>query len=266
MRNDLLDGRTWLVWDDATVAGTITLDTEEPRAANGKPVWPAHKRHGLAVYVRRVIVRRRYAHLGIGAALLDWAAEAAKRDHGATRIRVDVWTTNRALHTYYEQLGFTRCPPPDPGDRIDYPSQALFERQIEQAGASHAKLFVQADSHSPRIPRWRTRIDRLIGETLTRGPGRDADRTASGLAYDGVPSGQAGTCARDVPMIVAHSEHRIAVVEDGGLALGLAAGRVVQTDAGAAGRSARFFTWLADAKAIAKTNAEDRRRLRRRAA
>ena len=152
MRNDLLDGKTWLVWDDATVAGTVTLDTEEPRAADGKPVWPAHNRHGLAVYVRRVIVRRRYAHLGIGAALLDWAAEAAKRDHGATRIRVDVWTTNRALHTYYEQLNFTRCPPPDPGDRIDYPSQALFERQIEQARERHAKLFVQTDSHGPQTP------------------------------------------------------------------------------------------------------------------
>lgn len=135
-----------------TVAGTITLDIEEPRAADGKPVWPAHNRHGLAVYVRRVIVRRRYAHLGIGAALLDWAAEAAKRDHGATRIRVDVWTTNRALHAYYQRQGFTRCPPPDPWDRIDYPSQALFERQIEQAGEGHAKLFVQADSHGPHPP------------------------------------------------------------------------------------------------------------------
>jgi GNAT superfamily N-acetyltransferase len=187
MRNDLLDGKTWLVWDDATVAGTITLDIEEPRAADGKPVWPAHNRHGLAVYVRRVIVRRRYAHLGIGAALLDWAAEAAKRDHGATRIRVDVWTTNRALHAYYQRQGFTRCPPPDPWDRIDYPSQALFERQIEQAGEDHAKLFVQADSHGPHPPRWRARIDRLIGEALTRDPGRGADRTESELAYDWVP-------------------------------------------------------------------------------
>ena len=35
-------------------------------------------------------------------------------------------------------------------------------------------------------------------------------------------------------MIVAQSEHRIAVVEDGGLAHSLAAGRMVQGDAGAA--------------------------------
>ena len=242
MRTDLLEGKTWLVWDDATVAGTITLDTEEPRAAGGKPVWPAHNRHGLAMYVRRVIVGRRYAHLGIGAALLDWAAETAKREHGATRICVDVWTTNRALHAYYQRQGFDRCPPPDPGDPIDYPSQALFERQIEQAGEGHAKLFVQADSHGPHTPRWRARIDRLIGEALTRSPGRGADRAASEL-----------TCARDVSMIVAHSEHRIAVVVDGGLALGPAARRVAQADAGATGRSARFFTWLADEKGITRT-------------
>ena len=112
-------------------------------------------------------VRRRYAHLGIGAALLDWAAEAAKRDHGATRIRVDLWTTNRALHAYYQRQGFTRCPPPDPWDRIDYPSQALFERQIEQAGEGHAKLFLQADSYGPHPP---AGVSALTGSSDRRSP------------------------------------------------------------------------------------------------
>jgi GNAT superfamily N-acetyltransferase len=77
MRNDLLEGKTWLVWDHATAAGTITLDTEEPLTASGRPVWPAGDGHEMAVYVRRCIVRRRYAGRGIGAALLDWAGEVA---------------------------------------------------------------------------------------------------------------------------------------------------------------------------------------------
>jgi len=155
MRNDLLGGKTWLVWDDATVAGTITLDIEEPRAAGGKPVWPAHKRHEPAVYVRRVIVRRRYAYLGIGAALLDWAAEAAKRNHGATLIRLDAWTTNPRLHVYYEQQRFTRCPGHDPTELANYPAQALFEREIEQAGQAHTRLFVEVACARRHRPRWR---------------------------------------------------------------------------------------------------------------
>src|ERR1051326_6770921 len=70
MEDDLLKGRTWLGWDRATVAATITLDTREPLTASGGPVWAAHKRHETALYVRRVIVRRCYADLGIGAAPL----------------------------------------------------------------------------------------------------------------------------------------------------------------------------------------------------
>ena len=145
MLNDLLKGKTWLVWDNATLVGTITIDTEEPLAAHGKPVWPTHKRHELALYVRRVIVTRVYAGLGIGAALLDWAADVARRDYGATLIRIDAWTTNLGLHTYYERQRFTRCAGRDPRELINYPSQALFERAAEQGGSAHKKLFIEAE-------------------------------------------------------------------------------------------------------------------------
>lgn len=140
--NDLMKGKTWLVWDDATAAGTITIDPDAPLAAHGNPVWPVHQRRERALYVRRVIVRRGYAGLGIGAALLDWAAGVAKRDHGAALIRIDVWTTNFGLHAYYERQHFTRCPAPR--ELVNYPSQALFERRAEQAGSAHRNLFVEA--------------------------------------------------------------------------------------------------------------------------
>jgi GNAT superfamily N-acetyltransferase len=144
MEDDLLKGRTWLVWDRPTVAATITLDTSEPLTASGGPVWPTHKRHETALYVRRVIVRRCYAGLGIGAALLDWGAEAAMRKHRAALIRVNVWTTNSDLHTYYKQQHFTRCRGRDPAELIDYPAQVLFERELEQAGKAHIGLVVEA--------------------------------------------------------------------------------------------------------------------------
>jgi len=87
--------------------------------------------------VRRIIVRRRYARLGLGAALLDWAVDVAKRDHGAELIRIDVRTTNLKLHAYYEGLRFTRCP--DAQGLGDYPSQALFERCVDAPGLNFYK-------------------------------------------------------------------------------------------------------------------------------
>ena len=141
--NDLLKGKTWIVWDDTTAAAAITIDTEEPLDLNEQPVWPAHKRHEQALYVRRVIVSRRYAGLGVGAALLDWAADVAKREHDVAFIRVDVWTTNRDLHAYYEHQRFIRCEGRDPRELADYPSQALFERAVARSRSDYRKLFIE---------------------------------------------------------------------------------------------------------------------------
>jgi len=71
--SDLLKGKTWIVWDAAVAVATITVDTEEPVNLDERPVWPARKRRGPALYIRRVIVSRDYAGRGLGAALLDWA-------------------------------------------------------------------------------------------------------------------------------------------------------------------------------------------------
>ena len=148
--NDLLKGKTWIVWDGTTPAATITVDTDEPLDLNDQPVWPAHKRHEPALYVRRVVVSRRYAGKGLGAALLDWAANVAKRDHGATLIRVDVWTTNTDLHTYYKGQRFIRRKGRDPRDLTNYPSQALFEREVTQPGSDYKKLFVEEGDRGER--------------------------------------------------------------------------------------------------------------------
>ena len=154
IRSDLLKGKTWLLWDDSTVAGTITIGTDEPVAAQGQPIWPEHKRHEPALYVRRVIVRRSYSGLGLGAGLLDWAADVAKRDHGAMLIRIDVWTTNTGLHAYYERRRFTRCAGRDPADLPGYPSQALFERELDQAGSDYAELFTETEGLGRRKLGW----------------------------------------------------------------------------------------------------------------
>jgi predicted N-acetyltransferase YhbS len=120
--DDLRKGKTWLAEDGATVAATITLDP----ADNG--IWPAERRREPAVYLRRLIVDRRYGGLKVGAKLLDWASDTAERRHHARWVRIDVWTTNSDLHEYYRGQDFTDAGLRDLADDPAYPSRALFER------------------------------------------------------------------------------------------------------------------------------------------
>lgn len=147
--NDLFKGKTWLLRDGKTIVATITIDTDEPLDVDERPVWPPEENRRPVLYVRRVIVSRRYARLGLGAALLDWAADVAKRDHGAELIRIDVRTTNLKLHAYYEGRRFTRCP--DPQGLGDYPSQALFERELDVPGAEFTKLFITEEGRDAEV-------------------------------------------------------------------------------------------------------------------
>jgi GNAT superfamily N-acetyltransferase len=147
--NDLFKGKTWLVQDGKTVAATITIDTDEPLDLDERPVWPPDESQRPVLYVRRVIVSRRYAQLGLGAGLLDWAAGVAKRDHGAELIRIDVRTTNQKLHAYYEGQHFTRCR--DPQGLGDYPSQALFEREVYAPGSDFTKLVVTEERQGAEV-------------------------------------------------------------------------------------------------------------------
>jgi GNAT superfamily N-acetyltransferase len=131
-RNDrvmesLKSGKTWLAFDGAgTPAATITIE----ETANPE-VWTEWEAGERAVYVQRLVVSRRYASMKLGAALLNWAGQRAAVRYGAKLMRIDVWTTNKALHRYYERQGFTRV-----GNCADetYPSGARFERKTDCAG------------------------------------------------------------------------------------------------------------------------------------
>lgn len=58
-----------------------------------------------AVYVHGLMVDRRAAGRGLGAALLDWAAERG-REAGVQVFRLDCRTTSSVLHDYYGSYGF----------------------------------------------------------------------------------------------------------------------------------------------------------------
>jgi len=135
IRAALRQGKSWICWDDVTPAATITTDPDED------PYWPQERRTEPSIYVHRLIVSRRYAGTGLGAALLDWAGRTGRLEHGARWIRLSAWTTNHGLHEYYRRQGFSLFAfyPND-----SYPSGAFFQKPTTEIPAASAALFRQA--------------------------------------------------------------------------------------------------------------------------
>jgi GNAT superfamily N-acetyltransferase len=130
----LRQGKSWICWDDGIPAATITADPDVD------PYWPKAGRAGPAIYVHRLVVSRRYSGTGLGAALLDWAGRTGRQQHGAQWIRVSAWTTNRGLHAYYRQQGFSPCGfVQDDG----YPSGARFQKSTASIPPVDSALFKQ---------------------------------------------------------------------------------------------------------------------------
>lgn len=114
----ILACRTWLVEDRGIPVATVTY-----RPDGNPELWTDDELHERAVYMSRLVISRAYAGQDVGATLTDWAGARARREYGAESLRIDVWTSNFRLHSYYEMRGFRfarRCP-----DRT-YPSAALF--------------------------------------------------------------------------------------------------------------------------------------------
>jgi len=129
--------RTWILWDGHLPAATITAEPDHTQG-NGL-VWPEETREDPSVYVCRLVVNRAYAGRGLGAALLDWAGHAARLARGAQWVRVDVWTTNFALHAYYKAQGFDFYRYSQKADV--YPSAALFQKRTDQIRLAELSLF-----------------------------------------------------------------------------------------------------------------------------
>src|ERR1035441_8913531 len=93
-----------MVEENGSPVATVTY-----RQHGNQTLWTRDERSQPAVYVSRLVVVRRAAGRGIGAALIDWAGQGGVRDWNAQWIRIDVWTANVALHNYFEKRGFRHC-------------------------------------------------------------------------------------------------------------------------------------------------------------
>lgn len=131
------DGLTWIVQDShGMLAATVTC-----REHGNDTLWTGAELAAEAAYVSRLIVSRDLAGHGIGAALIDWAGLHGAREWGAKWIRVDVWTTNLALHDYYRGQGFKHLRTLFFEDYWDYPSAALFQKPTADVNEQAAARF-----------------------------------------------------------------------------------------------------------------------------
>lgn len=88
--------------------------------------WGQEDRPHDALYVHRMAVRRDAAGGGLGAYMLDWAAEQTAQA-GKQWLRLDAWKDNPGLHEFYERTGFHLVRIVDLSHRR---SGALFQRPV----------------------------------------------------------------------------------------------------------------------------------------
>lgn len=131
----LRNGNTWIAEAGGQPIATITC-----RPHGNQKLWTPREDRTPAIYLSRLIVTRSAAGLGLGAAMIDWAGARGLSEWNAQWIRIDVWTTNVALHNYYEKRGFRFC-------RIascqaeDYPSAALFQKPTSEVDLAVTTRF-----------------------------------------------------------------------------------------------------------------------------
>ncbi len=83
---------------DPPIVAAMSLQWSDER------FWGAQPDDAGSVY--RLVVRRDHLGTGLGAALIDWAAQRV-RAAGRTRLRLDCSADNLPLGSFYERLGFT---------------------------------------------------------------------------------------------------------------------------------------------------------------
>lgn len=137
VRRGLERGMTWIVWAADRAVATVSAAT-----APKLKVWSEADcdLRAPAVYAHRLVVARDFAGWGLGAQLIDWTGLRGHQEYGAKWIRIDVWSSNLALHQYYTKRGFESC-----GEcpNRKYPSGMLFQKEIVNVSVPESPLFAE---------------------------------------------------------------------------------------------------------------------------
>ncbi|HEY3687775.1 MAG TPA: GNAT family N-acetyltransferase [Streptosporangiaceae bacterium] len=122
-------GKTWVLADGDVAVATLTADWQGYPARGLPELWSPEECAEPAVYAHRMAVRRgaEYQGRGFGGQLLDTVGRLGLCAYGAEHVRLDAWSTNYDLHTYYKGRGFDLVRIYDE-EEIDCPSGALFQK------------------------------------------------------------------------------------------------------------------------------------------
>jgi len=118
MRPSLERGDVWLLLEDETLVGTITVET-----AGDPDFWSPNELGESSAYVSKLAIRRDWAGKELGQLLLEWASDHAYR-YGCDWMRLDAWKGNDRLHAYYLDHGWKHIRTVDNPNRS---SGALFQ-------------------------------------------------------------------------------------------------------------------------------------------
>ncbi|MGH3811609.1 MAG: GNAT family N-acetyltransferase [Pseudonocardiaceae bacterium] len=156
-------GETYLLWDDLTPVGTLTLDEV------GDPeFWEPHPPDD-ALYIHKMAVARSRAGQGIGALLLAWSAdEALNRDR--RWLRWDAWKSNQDLQAYYRRLG---------GKHL---------RTVDLAHRSSGALFQLAAKPMSTSMRTQLRTEYLVSQIYAAQHPSPLSEPRDDLDHDGPPT------------------------------------------------------------------------------
>ena len=160
VQDSLAQETTWIVTvthEKQTYAvATVTIEPNRNPLVWGRP----GDLDASAVYLSRLVVARRFSDLKIGAGLLNWVCDHARRRYQAKLIRIDVWTWNSALHNYYRAQGFRSqglCAD------LSYPSRARFQRSTSRKTRRTPRILAAFGTswlpRGPPLPRPPTTTD-----------------------------------------------------------------------------------------------------------
>lgn len=143
IRRGIKAGRTWIVedWTEPVGGPRRLVATVSCGRGGNKKLWTLRERNEPAVYISRLIISRQHAGRGIGAALINWVGLRGLRNWDAQWIRLDVWTTNAELQTYYKGQEFNHLKTWTFDDPWEYPSAAVFQKPTTEIDLAAAKIF-----------------------------------------------------------------------------------------------------------------------------
>ena len=119
VRDQAEAGQWHVVREDGAAVAALRLLWQD------EPVWGPQP--PVAAYVHGLVVSQRHHGLGLGSALLRWAAGQA-RARERTLLRLDCGEDNRALRRYYAGQGFDAVGRRDPHGR--WYAVVLLERRL----------------------------------------------------------------------------------------------------------------------------------------